>query len=151
MGVAGTRVLVTGGLSGIGAAIARAYAARGARVLVTDVAHVTDVTDVADVAHETDETDVADVADVADGAGPEALTRAANTTSYLRLDVRSDADWARARDWVVDAWGGLDILVNNAGIGAAGRVGVMATSEWERVIEINLQSTSVTPGPAPLF
>jgi NAD(P)-dependent dehydrogenase (short-subunit alcohol dehydrogenase family) len=55
-----------------------------------------------------------------------------------RLDVRSDDDWAAARDWVVSAWGGLDVLVNNAGVAGGGRVDVATMEEWEQITAINL-------------
>jgi NAD(P)-dependent dehydrogenase (short-subunit alcohol dehydrogenase family) len=41
---------------------------------------------------------------------------------WLRLDVRSDDDWAAALAWVEREWGGLDLLVNNAGVAGGGRV-----------------------------
>ena len=99
------RVLVTGGASGLGAALVSAFAARGDRVLVTDLVPSYD--------------------------GPRG-------TSYLRLDVTSDDDWAAARAWVEEHWGGLDVLVNNAGIAAGGRIDVVGLDEWRRVVDINL-------------
>jgi NAD(P)-dependent dehydrogenase (short-subunit alcohol dehydrogenase family) len=54
------------------------------------------------------------------------------------LDVTSDEDWAAARDWVRQHWGGLDLLVNNAGIAAGGRIDVCTMAEWQRATEVNL-------------
>lgn len=96
------RVLVTGGASGLGAALAAAFAARGERVVVGDIKEPT---------------------------GP---------VDHLHLDVRSDDDWAVAREWVESAWGGLDVLVNNAGVAGGGRVDVGGMDEWEWITEINL-------------
>ena len=56
----------------------------------------------------------------------------------LRLDVRSDDDWAAARAWVEEHWGGLDVLVNNAGVAGGGRVDVAGLDEWQWITEINL-------------
>ncbi|WP_036225212.1 SDR family NAD(P)-dependent oxidoreductase [Marmoricola sp. URHB0036] len=56
----------------------------------------------------------------------------------LTLDVRSDDDWAAARDWVAEHWGGLDVLVNNAGVAGGGRVDVAGMDEWQWITEINL-------------
>jgi NAD(P)-dependent dehydrogenase (short-subunit alcohol dehydrogenase family) len=57
---------------------------------------------------------------------------------FLHLDVRSDDDWAAARQWVESTWGGLDVLVNNAGVAGGGRVDVAGMDEWEWITEINL-------------
>jgi len=95
------RVLVTGGASGLGAALTEAFRARGDQVLVADLS-------------------------VEDGA------------DQIRLDVRSDEDWARALAWVEEHWGGLDILVNNAGVAGGGRVDVADLDEWQWITEINL-------------
>ncbi len=65
-------------------------------------------------------------------------TRGGGSTSGLRLDVTSDDDWAAARAWVEQTWGGLDVLVNNAGVAGGGRVDVATTAEWERLVEVNL-------------
>ncbi len=65
------------------------------------------------------------VADITDGAD-------------LHLDVRSDDDWAAARDWVEEHWGGLDVLVNNAGVAGGGRIDVAGMDEWQWITEINL-------------
>src|SRR4051794_10739601 len=56
----------------------------------------------------------------------------------LTLDVRSDDDWAAARDWVEEHWGGLDVLVNNAGVAGGGRIDVAGMDEWQWITEINL-------------
>ncbi len=107
------RVLVTGGASGLGRAIAAQYAARGAQVLVTDLATRPDV--------------AALPAATGDGA-----------VEYLALDVRNEAAWEKAESWVVEHWGGLDVLVNNAGVGAGGRIDRVPIRDWEWIVEVNL-------------
>ncbi len=52
--------------------------------------------------------------------------------------MRSDEDWAAARDWVHEHWGGLDVLVNNAGVAGGGRIDVAGMDEWQWITEINL-------------
>lgn len=103
------RVLVTGGASGLGAALVERFLARGDRVLVTDVHH--------------------------------GFTTAPGA-SYYRLDVTSPADWAAARDHVLQAWGGLDVLVNNAGMASGGRIDVAGADEWRQVLEVNVLSVA---------
>ncbi|MEP6815828.1 MAG: SDR family NAD(P)-dependent oxidoreductase [Marmoricola sp.] len=97
------RVLVTGGSSGLGAALVRTFEGRGDRVLICDLSPP------------------------AHGDAP-----------FLRLDVRSDDDWATALAWVGEHWGGLDVLVNNAGVAGGGRVDVATMDEWQWITEINL-------------
>jgi NAD(P)-dependent dehydrogenase (short-subunit alcohol dehydrogenase family) len=103
------RVLVTGGASGLGAALVARLAARGDRVLCCDIAP----------------------------ASAELRADPGGVTDR-RLDVRSDDDWAAARDWVAAEWGGLDLLVNNAGVAGGGRVDVATLEEWEWITSINL-------------
>jgi NAD(P)-dependent dehydrogenase (short-subunit alcohol dehydrogenase family) len=104
------RVLVTGAASGLGLALVRRLAARGDRVLATDV------------------TDPGDPTDGAEGA--EVVRR--------RLDVRSEEDWEAARAWVQSEWGGLDLLVNNAGVAGGGRIELCSLEEWRWIFDINL-------------
>ncbi|MEV7397859.1 SDR family NAD(P)-dependent oxidoreductase [Aeromicrobium sp. NPDC092404] len=104
-----SRALVTGAASGLGLALARQLAARGCRVLATDV-----------------HTDP-----------PESL-RDLDGITYLRLDVTQDVDWAAARDWVVEQWDGLDLLFNNAGVAAGGRIELSEMDQWQWIVEINL-------------
>jgi NAD(P)-dependent dehydrogenase (short-subunit alcohol dehydrogenase family) len=106
------RVLVTGGASGLGAALADAFAARGDDVLVGDI----------------------NISVVEERAS----ASVSKPPAQLHLDVRSDDDWAAARDWVEEHWGGLDILVNNAGVAGGGRIDVAGMDEWQWITEINL-------------
>lgn len=107
------RILITGAGSGLGLALARAWAAEGCRVAVTDV-------------------DLERAQTARDGLP------GASDSLALRLDVLSDADFAAVAQEVQSAWGGVDVVVNNAGVGSAGTVQLTPMSEWSRVIEINL-------------
>lgn len=108
------RVFITGAASGLGKALALAYARKGSRVAIADVA--------ADRIEEA-------AADVV-AAGGEALS--------FRCDIRSESDLAQAASSVADAWGGLDVLVNNAGVAAAGTAIETSMEDWEWMIDINL-------------
>ncbi|MCA1780122.1 MAG: SDR family oxidoreductase [Xanthomonadaceae bacterium] len=81
--------LATGAARGIGAAIARAFAAEGATVFVTDLDH-------------------SDGPGLADELGERAV--------WLALDVREETHWERAMAEIMRRAGRLDIVVNNAGI-----------------------------------
>jgi rhamnulose-1-phosphate aldolase/alcohol dehydrogenase len=108
-------VLVTGGGSGIGRAVAQRLAAEGAHVAIGDVD--------ADSAHR-----VADEVTKAVGGG-----RALG----LAMDVTSEASVRAAFEATVLAWGGLDILVSNAGIAHSAPVDRMALADWERSFAVN--------------
>ncbi|MBW8752143.1 MAG: SDR family NAD(P)-dependent oxidoreductase [Propionibacteriales bacterium] len=111
------RVLVTGGSSGLGAALVQAYLARGAQVLNCDLKPPPVVEEVAQ---------------------QPSRNPGADSAAFLRLDVRSDDDWAAAVAWTDAHWGGLDVLFNNAGVAGGGRLDVATMDEWEWITAINL-------------
>jgi len=115
--LSGKRVLVTGGNSGLGAAMARAFAAAGARVAINYIVHP-EATD-------------ALVREV-EGRGGKALG--------LHADI-SNADAVEAMFAAMDeAWGGLDVLLNNAGIDGKPASGWEGDIDaWMKVIDINLK------------
>jgi NAD(P)-dependent dehydrogenase (short-subunit alcohol dehydrogenase family) len=121
------RVMVTGGASGLGAALVRAFAERGDEVLSADLAF--------SVVEEGEERARLETTG---SSGFETLAGARSSTTEMKLDVRSDEDWAGARDWVAEHWGGLDVLVNNAGVAGGGRIDVAGMDEWQWITEINL-------------
>jgi NADP-dependent 3-hydroxy acid dehydrogenase YdfG len=106
--------MVTGASSGIGAATARALAARGAAVAL-----------------------VARRADRLESLGGE-IADAGGTALPIEADVseREQAESAVAR--AVEELGRLDVLVNNAGVMLLGPIVDAPVEEWERMIEVNL-------------
>ncbi|MEP0324160.1 glucose 1-dehydrogenase [Bauldia litoralis] len=114
--LSGKRVLVTGGNSGLGEAIVRAFAAEGARVAINYVTHP--------------EAAQAIVDDIA-RAGGEAIAVEADISDPQAVETMFAS--------VDKAWGGLDVLVNNAGIDAKGALSWEADVDaWRKVVEINL-------------
>jgi 2-keto-3-deoxy-L-fuconate dehydrogenase len=106
--------LVTGAGSGIGAAIAEAVAAAGARVFVAD----------------------------RDDAGTQQtcrqITAAGGKAQPLRLDITSESDIAAARATIGAP---LDILVNNAGVGAVGTILQTSPADLQRLLDVNVTGT----------
>ncbi|MBL8893734.1 MAG: SDR family oxidoreductase [Rhizobiales bacterium] len=109
--IAGQRVIVTAGASGIGRAIADTLIKNGANVAVCDVS---------------DEF----LSDF----------RKTHPKAYaVKADVAIDDDVAAFFDGAAKALGGLDALINNAGIaGPTGRVEEITPAQWRRCIEVCL-------------
>ena len=112
----GQSVVVTGGGGGIGGAIARAFAAEGAGVVVADVGDA-----------------AAKVADAIRAAGGRAVGTVADVT-------RTD-DMAALVALAVREHGRLDVLVTCAGLGLSGLLTEQTEADWLRVVEVNLNGT----------
>lgn len=101
-------VAVTGGASGIGAAIARAFAAEGAEVAVLDV----------------------------NLAAAQALAKEIKGLG-LACDVTSEESVRSAFDKIAEAYGGLDVLVSNAGAAWQGKIGSVDEALLRQSFELN--------------
>ena len=109
--------IVTGSSSGIGAAVAAAFADLGARVVVNSASSVAAGQQVA-------------------GDLPDAI--------YVQADVSDPDQAARLVDGAIDHYGRLDIVVNNAGTTAVIPHHDLdaATNEiWERILRVNILGT----------
>lgn len=113
--LSGRRALVTGASRGIGAAIATALAAEGARVAINYVGAAGEAQSVA-----------------------EGIVRAGGEALCVQADVADEDQVTRMFQTVIDAWGSLDLVVNNAGIQRDAPVADMTRADWQRVIDVNL-------------
>ncbi|SAL73962.1 SDR family NAD(P)-dependent oxidoreductase [Caballeronia telluris] len=112
----GRRAVVTGAASGIGAAIAMAYAAAGARLVLAD----------------------RDAGRLAQRA--EACRALGVAVETVHADVGVEADTARIVDTCIEAFGGIDILVNNAGMLTQARCTDLTTPMWDEMMRVDLRS-----------
>jgi NADP-dependent 3-hydroxy acid dehydrogenase YdfG len=113
--VRGKVVAITGASSGIGEAVARHLAERGARVMLG--------------ARRDDRLKVL-AAEIA-SAGGEA--------EPLKLDVTQRADVAAFVKRAQDRFGGLDVLVSNAGLMPLSLLDELKVDEWDRMIDVNIR------------
>lgn len=109
--VAGLRVLVTAGATGIGRSIAMAFDAAGASVYICDV----------------------------DTVAMQALATEAPRVGSSKADVASPAEVATLYASALRHLGGLDVLVNNAGIaGPTVQIEDLSIEDWDRTIAVDL-------------
>ncbi|MFP4976176.1 glucose 1-dehydrogenase [Paenibacillus sp. CN-4] len=108
-------VIVTGAGQGIGRAVAAAYAAEGARVVVAEVQEAAGKQTVQDI----------------QAAGGEGI--------FIRCDVSAEADVVNLMRETVQAFGRIDVLINNAGIADPhlGSPYELKIEDWDRVMNTN--------------
>ena len=108
----GKVALVTGGARGIGAAIARAMVAEGAKVVIGDLL---------------------------DREGEALANELGASATYAHLDVTNPHDWEAAVATARRVYGKLNVLVNNAGIaGTFAPIDQYSNAVWDKIIAVNL-------------
>ncbi len=111
----GKVAIVTGGGSGLGEAIGKAMAAKGARVVLSDI-------------------NLAAAQRVADE-----IVDAGGVASAIQQDTARPEQSEKVVQYAVDHYGALHYAVNNAGIGGAqAPAGETDLADWNRVIDVNL-------------
>lgn len=106
--------LVTGAASGIGAAVAEAFTAKGAKVAVLDIN--------------------------ADQARAKAEALGDNAKSFI-CDISDPASVKAAVSGVIEAFGQIDIAINCAGVAFLAPAEELTISDWDRTIAINLKGS----------
>lgn len=114
MNLDGKRILITGGSSGIGLALAGALLDKGARVVITGRRP--------DVLEE----------------AVRGLKGDGRSVSGIAADVATPEGRAVTLDGAIDALGGLDVLINNAGGVRAGRLEDTAEADLQAMIDVDL-------------
>ncbi|KAF2280615.1 3-ketoacyl-reductase-like protein [Westerdykella ornata] len=109
----GKIAIVTGAGSGFGAAISKAFASEGAKVLVCDI-------------NET--------------GGQETVASNPSSLSFHKMDVTKASDWKSTMETAIQKWGRVDILVNNAGTSYRNKPTLEVTEEeFEKVFDVNVK------------
>ena len=111
--LAGKCCFITGAASGLGKAMAIAFAAEGAQVAVAD----------------------------RDAEGGRAVAASLGSGFFVPLDVTEETQWVVALGAAVRAMGRLDVLVNNAGVVASKPIEATTLEEWRFVNSVNVEGT----------
>lgn len=112
------RTVLTGGDSGIGRAVALAYAREGADVLFTHLPEEAE--------------DARETVRLVEEAGRKAIA--------VPCDVRDEEQCRRLIERAVDEFGRIDVLINNAAckMAQSDGIGAMTTEQFDRVVRTNL-------------
>lgn len=115
MELVGKVAVVTGGASGIGLAAAKAYLAKGAKVVI---------------------------ADFNEEGGKQAAESLKNDGDilFIKVDVASEDSVKAMIDFAIEQFGTIDLLVNNAGIGALTETHELSYEDYHKVIAVNQDS-----------
>ena len=112
--VAGKTAFVTGGASGIGLALGRAFAQGGMKVMLADI-----------------EADAL-------AAAVKSLDNFAPDIRGIICDVADPASVERAANAAFDAFGKVHVVCNNAGVAAGGGIDNISLDNWRWVLDVNL-------------
>jgi NAD(P)-dependent dehydrogenase (short-subunit alcohol dehydrogenase family) len=108
---------ITGGASGIGLGMARAFAERGMRIMLADI----DEKALGKAVAELSSNQVESV-----------------EISSVVCDVSDSLSVERARDTTLETFGGVHVLCNNAGVSVIGPTAELPQDDWDWVLGVNL-------------
>lgn len=109
------RIFITGGASGLGAALAKQYSSKGWTVCIADVQK-----------------------EVGEAFVKELNTQFNNDSFFITLDVTDEAQWHEAAKEISDRWKGLDCLVNNAGVASSGDIDQLSMQDFQWTLDVNV-------------
>lgn len=112
----GKTAFITGGASGIGLAMARAFGRAGMNVVI------------------------ADIEDAPAKAAVERLASEQIKAVSIHCDVGERNNLRAAALEAVSAFGKVHVVCNNAGVGAGGEIGKVPERDWDWIVDVNLKS-----------
>jgi NAD(P)-dependent dehydrogenase (short-subunit alcohol dehydrogenase family) len=112
--LAGRTAFVTGGASGIGFALAQAFAEAGMKVMLADI-----------------ETDAL-------AAAVRSLHNLGPDVRGVTCDVTDPISVERAANMSYDAFGNVHVVCNNAGVAGGGGIDDISLDDWRWVLDVNL-------------
>jgi 3-oxoacyl-[acyl-carrier protein] reductase len=116
--------LITGGATGIGAAIARRFAQTGAGVAICDVDSVN---------------------------GEKLAMEIGGVAKFYKLDIANEAQVNQTVGRIFEDYGRIDFLVNNAGVTSDKLLIRMNKDDWDHVLQVNLTGTFLMTKAAVKF
>jgi 3-hydroxybutyrate dehydrogenase len=119
--LSGKIAIVTGGASGIGRAIAHAFAAEGARVAIADFNQ-----------------------SEAEAAAAEISQLTGSAALAVHTDVTDEWSVETSVEHIVRAFGSVDILVSNAGVQWISPIEQLQFVDWKRVLAVHLDGAFLT-------
>ena len=115
MSFKGKVVIVTGGGQGIGRAISREFASKGAKVVIADIDSEAGI------------------------ENEQYIISQGNSAFFVDTDVSDESSVKNLVAKTVEKYGDIDILINNAAISGFGNIFDISMEDWDRVIAVNLR------------
>jgi NAD(P)-dependent dehydrogenase (short-subunit alcohol dehydrogenase family) len=118
----GKVAIITGGASGIGAAMARRFVNEGAKVVIIDLPSQA-------------------------SAAEKLVSEMGNRARFFSCDVTNAGECTKAVKFTQDQFGVPRVLVNNAGIAVVGGVEELSEDDWDRQFDVNVKSIYLMSRP----
>ncbi|MFZ7103289.1 MAG: SDR family NAD(P)-dependent oxidoreductase [Peptococcaceae bacterium] len=118
--IAGTKVIVTGGVSELGTSVCQVLGQAGASLAMVDNNEIKG----AEICRE--------------------LTAQGINCKFFKADITKASQVQEMVDAVLAGWGQVDVLVNSAGEAAKGFITDITEEQWDNMIDLNLKGTFLT-------
>lgn len=113
MNVANKTIVITGGAGGLGSAMSKLLAEKGASVFILDLV------------------------EEKGAALVQEITASGGKARFYKMDLTSEADWQKVISEILEVSGKIDVLINNAGINIRKPIEEMSFDEWNTMMRVN--------------